>query len=339
MEWFRLYGEFATDPKVQSMPEVMQRRLLMLFCLTCNETLHTLKDEEIAFALRISEDELADTKQLFMKKNFVDDSWAIVKWDVRQMPSDVSKGRVAKYRANRKALGLSSNGYTKHSDTVMLRDGHACVYCESTENLCIDHAYPVALGGNDDVENLVCACKACNSGKAGRTPSQAGLTFKNKRTESIWNGWMEYRGVTVTVTPQSRREEIREEETRGKPKTKPPRVPRFDAQAHLVSLGVEPKVAADWLTQRKAKNLEPTETAFDATVTEAEKAGLSLNDAVKECCANGWGGFKAKWLQNEIARGGGGGGTVTPLNKQEALEKRNRTIAMEFAQELQHANK
>ena len=115
MEWFRLYGEFATDPKVQSMPEVMQRRLLMLFCLTCNETLHTLKDEEIAFALRISEDELADTKQLFMKKNFVDDSWAIVKWDVRQMPSDVSKGRVAKYRANRKALGLSSNGYTKHS--------------------------------------------------------------------------------------------------------------------------------------------------------------------------------------------------------------------------------
>ena len=35
MDWFRMYAEFATDPKVQMMPEAMQRRLVMLLCLQC----------------------------------------------------------------------------------------------------------------------------------------------------------------------------------------------------------------------------------------------------------------------------------------------------------------
>ena len=26
MDWFRLYSEFSTDPKVQMMPEALQRR-------------------------------------------------------------------------------------------------------------------------------------------------------------------------------------------------------------------------------------------------------------------------------------------------------------------------
>ena len=30
MPWFRMWSEFADDPKVQIMPEAMQRRLVML---------------------------------------------------------------------------------------------------------------------------------------------------------------------------------------------------------------------------------------------------------------------------------------------------------------------
>lgn len=202
MEWFRMYSEFANDPKVQSISEAMQRRLVMLFCLRGSEALHTLSEDEIAFALRITDTELAETKALFIRKNFINQDWEIRQWDERQFVSDSSKNRVAKYREKRKSMGLSSNGYTKHSDTVMTRDGHACVYCGSKDKLCIDHAYPVDLGGNDDIENLVCACKSCNSGKAGRTPAQAGYSFLNKATEAAWLKWYSTNHVTVTVTPQ-----------------------------------------------------------------------------------------------------------------------------------------
>lgn len=107
MDWLRLYGEFATDPKVQSMSEAMQRRLVMLFCLRCSNTLETLQDDEIAFALRITEAELAETKELFVRKRFinvVDDTWQILAWDTRQYVSDKSAPRVAKHRAKKAAL-------------------------------------------------------------------------------------------------------------------------------------------------------------------------------------------------------------------------------------------
>ena len=43
--WFRMYAEFATDPKVQSMSEAMQRRLTMLLCLRCSDVLATLQED------------------------------------------------------------------------------------------------------------------------------------------------------------------------------------------------------------------------------------------------------------------------------------------------------
>ena len=42
MDWFRLYSEFSTDPKVQMMPEALQRRYVMLMCMRCSNVLATL---------------------------------------------------------------------------------------------------------------------------------------------------------------------------------------------------------------------------------------------------------------------------------------------------------
>lgn len=55
--WFRMYAEFATDPKVQMMSEADQRRFVMLLCLRCSNDDVTLHDDEVAFQLRISNDE------------------------------------------------------------------------------------------------------------------------------------------------------------------------------------------------------------------------------------------------------------------------------------------
>ncbi len=102
MEWFRMYSEFANDPKVQSMSEAMQRRLMMLLCLRCSNTLVTLQDDEIAFALRISDAELTETKALFVRKGFINEAWEIQNWDKRQFVSDSSASRVARHRAKAK---------------------------------------------------------------------------------------------------------------------------------------------------------------------------------------------------------------------------------------------
>lgn len=102
MEWFRMYSEFANDPKVQSISEAMQRRLIMLLCLRCSNTLVTLQDDEIAFSLRITDDELAETKALFIRKGFINDEWEIQNWDKRQFVSDSSASRVARHRAKAK---------------------------------------------------------------------------------------------------------------------------------------------------------------------------------------------------------------------------------------------
>ncbi len=100
--WFRLYSEFAHDPKIQMLPEAMQRRYVMLMCLKCSETLETLHETEIAFQLRISEAELIETKQLFVSKNFIDKQWNLLNWDKRQFVSDSSTMRVRKYRDKKK---------------------------------------------------------------------------------------------------------------------------------------------------------------------------------------------------------------------------------------------
>lgn len=53
---------------------------------------------------------------------------------------------------------------------------------------------------------------------------------------------------------------------------------------------------ADFLVVRKAKKAGPlTKTAVAGICREAEKAGISLVDAVTACCEYGWQGFNAGW--------------------------------------------
>lgn len=102
MDWFRLYGEFATDPKVQMMSEADQRRFIMLLCLRCSNDDVTLHDAEIAFQLRISNEDWATSKALFLSKGLITEDCQPAAWDKRQFVSDSSKARVAAHRAKKK---------------------------------------------------------------------------------------------------------------------------------------------------------------------------------------------------------------------------------------------
>lgn len=102
MEWFRLYGEFATDPKVQMLSEADQRRFIMLLCLRCSNDDVTLHDDEIAFQLRISNDDWATTKATLIGKRLIHDDNTPTSWEKRQFVSDSSAERVARHRAKKK---------------------------------------------------------------------------------------------------------------------------------------------------------------------------------------------------------------------------------------------
>ena len=42
---------------------------------------------------------------------------------------------------------------------------HKCAYCESEEDLTLDHVIPQSKGGLDITRNVVCCCKSCNQSK------------------------------------------------------------------------------------------------------------------------------------------------------------------------------
>lgn len=99
MQWLKLYAEFATDPKVQAMPEIMQRRFIMILCLQCSGDLGKLDDDELALALRISAKELEKTREIFRKKGFIGDDWTPRNFEKRQASQDrTAAERMRRYR-------------------------------------------------------------------------------------------------------------------------------------------------------------------------------------------------------------------------------------------------
>lgn len=59
---------------------------------------------------------------------------------------------------------------------IIKRDRHQCQYCGTKQGpMTTDHVIPRTLGGEDNWENLVCACVVCNKKKGNKTPAQAGM--------------------------------------------------------------------------------------------------------------------------------------------------------------------
>jgi 5-methylcytosine-specific restriction endonuclease McrA len=62
---------------------------------------------------------------------------------------------------------------------VFARDGWSCQYCGApAEN--VDHVIPKSRGGEHIWENVVAACRRCNSRKENRPPDQVGLRLRRQ---------------------------------------------------------------------------------------------------------------------------------------------------------------
>ena len=63
--------------------------------------------------------------------------------------------------------------------------------------------------------------------------------------------------------------------------------------------GVSVEVWNDFLVQRKKARAVVSENVIKSISKEAQKAGWSLEQALAECSARGWRGFKAEWVNKE----------------------------------------
>lgn len=96
---------------------------------------------------------------------------SICAWKKRQYQSDSSTDRVKQYRAARKDRGLLAQWQPSKAfrQEVYDRDGGACVYCGSVDDLTLDHKTPEMHGGDNSTDNLQTACRRCNAQKRDLT--------------------------------------------------------------------------------------------------------------------------------------------------------------------------
>lgn len=66
--------------------------------------------------------------------------------------------------------------------------------------------------------------------------------------------------------------------------------------------GVSDRVWADFVAHRKAKRATVTATVIESIEREAKLAGWTLEQALTECVARGWQGFKAEWVKGKATR-------------------------------------
>lgn len=61
--------------------------------------------------------------------------------------------------------GSMNVGTLFDDEKVKLLSGQMCSYCASTDKLALDHIFPQKHGGKDSGDNLIYACRTCNSSK------------------------------------------------------------------------------------------------------------------------------------------------------------------------------
>lgn len=72
-------------------------------------------------------------------------------------------------------VNVPYKGLVLTRENVFKRDEFTCQYCGTNKELTLDHLIPKAKGGKTSWNNLVTACKSCNSLKGNYSPEDAGL--------------------------------------------------------------------------------------------------------------------------------------------------------------------
>jgi 5-methylcytosine-specific restriction endonuclease McrA len=86
-------------------------------------------------------------------------------------------------------VNVPYRGVSLSRRAIFIRDKHTCQYCGGRAE-SIDHVVPRSRGGEHKWDNVVAACRQCNTRKMNRLPSEAGLKLKHKPVEPHDHIWI-----------------------------------------------------------------------------------------------------------------------------------------------------
>lgn len=113
VKWFRFYHDALDDPKVQRLPGDLFKFWVNILCLASqSDDRGLIKQDafEIAFALRVSDDDAERMLAELIKRNLLDEmaeGYEIHNWSARQFKSDNVAERVQEHRAKQKDAGVT----------------------------------------------------------------------------------------------------------------------------------------------------------------------------------------------------------------------------------------
>ena len=77
-------------------------------------------------------------------------------------------------------VNMPYKGVMLSRQNIFKRDGNRCVYCGSARELTLDHVIPKSREGKTTWNNLVTACKTCNSKKGDFLPEEIDMPLPYK---------------------------------------------------------------------------------------------------------------------------------------------------------------
>jgi hypothetical protein len=164
--WFRLYTDIVDNPKAQWLSGDDFKGCINVLCLAKENGGLLPSTKVIAFRLRMSEVEANHLIEALVSAELLDHTGEGItphNWDKWQHRTcDLLRGDWPDIRL-----------------MVLERDEWQCQYCGAIAN-AVDHIIARSRGGKNGWENLVAACKPCNSRKGNRTPEEAGMRLINK---------------------------------------------------------------------------------------------------------------------------------------------------------------
>lgn len=156
------------------------------------------------------------------------------------------------------------------------------------------------------LKKLSISDRRANSARARWNSKQSGLPASDMDANAYANGYANDDAKNMQREVGSwKLEDGSNTEGRGagKPKKKPSVSKPED---------VSESVWVEWIQHRKLKSAAVSETVVSRLRSEADKAGWSLEDVMKESMLRGWTGFKAEWA---VSSGGGTNGKVNKATK------------------------
>jgi 5-methylcytosine-specific restriction endonuclease McrA len=73
-------------------------------------------------------------------------------------------------RERKRRAGEKLNISNDFINLIKIKFLNKCFNCDTTDDLCIDHHYPLSKGGSLNMNNAVLLCRSCNSSKHNKFP-------------------------------------------------------------------------------------------------------------------------------------------------------------------------